>query len=117
MHSLFIVYPIYVQLAKIVPLILVCLVLGATLQILVIILFGIHSTNDDEYLLPIFAIYSSTSLVYICEPLNKAEAVNILPYLKFPISLKTDLESNIIYVTSAAPTLKYLDVPKAIKGA
>jgi hypothetical protein len=53
---------------------------GGISQMLLLMLFGIHSTKYELFLFYTFNIYSSTSFVLIL-PLNKAEAVKYLPCL------------------------------------
>ena len=53
---------------------------GGISQIDDLMLFGIHSTQYEEFLFYTFNIYSSTSLVDIL-PLKRAEAVKYLPCL------------------------------------
>jgi hypothetical protein len=83
---------------------------------LVIILFGIHSTKELLFLFPTFSISYSTSPEVISEPLNKTDPVKTLPYLK-SLSHKWDLESNNEDVISLTPNFSYYDTPLAINGA
>lgn len=53
--------------------------IGGTLHTAVFMLFGIHSTNEDEYAFCISEMVSSTSLI-ASWPLNIAAAVRYLPW-------------------------------------
>lgn len=80
-----------------------------------LILLGIHSTKQDEFLFYTFNIYSSTSLVAIL-PLNIADAVKYRPCRGSDAHI-IFLASNIYYVSSATLRFLYYYDPLEVKGA
>ena len=78
-----------VELAIIVPLMFDIYIAGLTLQMLLMILLGIHSTNYPACLSPSFLRFRSTSLVLMAWPLKRADAVRIFPYLGLEEDMST----------------------------
>ena len=88
---------------------------GGISQIDDLILFGIHSTKQDEFLFYTFNIYSSTSFVDIL-PLNNADAVRYLPCLGSAAHI-IFLASNIYQVNSGTVNALYYYDPLEVNGA